>query len=191
MSEYFTDALWLRFGKKQDKPAQPIHNVQHWAWKIIAEFIAGGWVEWVVSCGADICTQMPNDFVDRGMPEDTANRRRTRTVTPKELAPEEALLSERKKELKKLLEKMTSGKNNLTSKMDVLKTKKDPVAKAQAKTTISFLAKIEKFRNEFEHYIHKGDYKKKKDAVFKDKAENAQNILKEMQEHSKRCSVFE
>ena len=40
-SEYFTDALLLRFGKKPDKPAQPIHKVHHWAWKIIAGFIAG------------------------------------------------------------------------------------------------------------------------------------------------------
>ena len=73
----------------------------------------------------------------------------------------------------------------------LLKTKKDTVAKAQAKTTITFLAKIEKFRNEFENYIHKGDYKKKKDAVFKDKETTAQNFLKEMQDHSKMCSVFE
>ena len=43
----------------------------------------------------------------------------------------------------------------------------------------------------FECILVGGDYKKKKDAVFKNKADKAQNILKEMQEHSKRCSVFE
>ena len=40
-AEYFTDALLLRFGKKPDKPAQPINKVHHWAWKIIVGFIAG------------------------------------------------------------------------------------------------------------------------------------------------------
>ena len=39
-SEYFTEALLLRFGKKQEKLAQPIHKVPDCAWKVIAGFLA-------------------------------------------------------------------------------------------------------------------------------------------------------
>ena len=39
-SEYFTDALLLRFGKKPGKPVQPIHKVPECVWKVIAGFLA-------------------------------------------------------------------------------------------------------------------------------------------------------
>ena len=38
-SEYFMDTLLLRIGKKPGKPAQPIHKVPEWVWKVIVGFL--------------------------------------------------------------------------------------------------------------------------------------------------------